>query len=102
VNDLRIAQLNLPPGMIDFGVGQPSPSLLPLMLLRKAAANRLNGNDAAFLAYGAEQGPIIFLSPPVHPWGWICSVPCLPDPVTPFLWKSRLIFWPCAFLPIII
>ncbi len=55
-NDPRIAQLNLPPGMIDFGVGQPSPSLLPLMLLRKAAANRLNGNDAAFLAYGAEQG----------------------------------------------
>jgi DNA-binding transcriptional MocR family regulator len=56
LNDPRIAQLNLPPGMIDFGVGQPSPSLLPLMLLRKAAANRLNGNDAAFLAYGAEQG----------------------------------------------
>ena len=55
-NDPRIAQLNLPPGMIDFGVGQPGPSLLPLMLLRKAAANRLNGNDAAFLAYGAEQG----------------------------------------------
>ena len=56
MNDLRIAQLNLPPGMIDFGVGQPSPSLLPLTLLRKAAANRLNGNDTAFLAYGAEQG----------------------------------------------
>jgi DNA-binding transcriptional MocR family regulator len=42
--------------MIDFGVGQPSPSLLPLMLLRKAAADRLNGDDAAVLAYGAEQG----------------------------------------------
>lgn len=55
-NDPRIAQLNLLPGMIDFGVGQPSPSLLPLVLLRKAAANRLNGTDAAFLAYGAEQG----------------------------------------------
>ena len=55
-NDPRIAQLNLPPGMIDFGVGQPSPSLLPLKLLRKASANRLNRNDASFLAYGAEQG----------------------------------------------
>ncbi|MEE4263921.1 MAG: PLP-dependent aminotransferase family protein [Desulfobacteraceae bacterium] len=56
MTDLRIAQLNLPPGMIDFGVGQPSPSLLPLKLLRKAAAHRLSGNDADFLAYGAEQG----------------------------------------------
>jgi len=56
VDDLRIAQLNLPPGMIDFGVGQPGPALLPLALLRKAAENRLDGNDAPFLAYGAEQG----------------------------------------------
>jgi len=56
VNDPRIAQLNLPPGMIDFGVGQPSPALLPLALLRTAVANRLDGKDAAFLAYGAEQG----------------------------------------------
>ncbi len=56
MNRLRIAQLNLPPGMIDFAAGQPSPALLPLALLRKAAANRLTGNDAPFLAYGAEQG----------------------------------------------
>lgn len=55
-NDPRIAQLEMPPGMIDFSAGQPSPSLLPLKLLRKAAANRLNGDDAAFLAYGANQG----------------------------------------------
>jgi len=56
VDDLPIAQLNLPPEMIDFGVGQPGPALLPLPLLRKAAENRLDGNDAPFLAYGAEQG----------------------------------------------
>jgi len=56
MNDPRIAQLNLPPGMIDFGVGQPGPSLLPLMLVRKAAANRLDGNDPSFLAYGTNQG----------------------------------------------
>ena len=56
MNDLRIVQLNLPPKMIDFGVGQPGPALLPLALLRKAAENRLDGNDAPFLAYGAEQG----------------------------------------------
>jgi DNA-binding transcriptional MocR family regulator len=52
----RIAQLNLPPGMIDFGVGQPDPELLPLESLRAAAESRLEGSDASFLAYGAEQG----------------------------------------------
>ena len=56
MNDLPIAQLNLPPGMIDFGVGQPGPALLPLAMLRNVAAIRLEGNDASFLAYGAEQG----------------------------------------------
>jgi DNA-binding transcriptional MocR family regulator len=56
VNDPRIAQLNLPPGMIDFGVGQPSPALLPLALLKKAAASRLDENDPSFLAYGINQG----------------------------------------------
>ena len=62
MNDPRIAQLNLPPGMIDFGVGQPSPALLLLALLRTAAANRLDGKDAAFLAYGTEQGDGYFRS----------------------------------------
>jgi len=56
VNDPSIAQLNLSPGMIDFGVGQPSPALLPLAQLKKAAASRLDGNDPSFLAYGANQG----------------------------------------------
>jgi DNA-binding transcriptional MocR family regulator len=46
----------MPPDMIDFSAGQPSPSLLPLALLREAAADRLSGHDAPFLAYGAEQG----------------------------------------------
>ena len=56
MNDPRIAQLYLPPGMIDFGAGQPSPALLPLALLKEAAANRLDGNDPSFLAYGTNQG----------------------------------------------
>ena len=56
MTDLKIAQLEVPPGMIDFSPGQPSPSLLPLALLRKADADRLGGTDAPFLAYGAEQG----------------------------------------------
>ena len=56
MNDIPIAQLNLSPGMIDFGIGQPGPALLPLAMLRNVAAIRLEGNDASFLAYGAEQG----------------------------------------------
>ncbi|MGB5749525.1 MAG: PLP-dependent aminotransferase family protein, partial [Desulfobacterales bacterium] len=56
MNDPRIAQLNLPPEMIDFGVGQPSPALLPLALLKEAAARRLDENDPSFLAYGTNQG----------------------------------------------
>jgi len=56
VTDPRIAQLNLPPAMIDLGVGQPSPTLLPLALLKEAAGGRLEGNDPSFLAYGANQG----------------------------------------------
>ena len=56
MTDIRIAQLKLPPGMIDFSPGQPSPSLHPLPQLREAAADRLAGSDSPFLAYGAEQG----------------------------------------------
>jgi DNA-binding transcriptional MocR family regulator len=53
---LQITQLNLPPEMLDFGVGQPSPALLPLDLMREAVVNRLSRNDVSFLAYGTEQG----------------------------------------------
>jgi 2-aminoadipate transaminase len=56
VDNIRTVQLNLPPGRIDFGVGQPSPALLPLALLKEAAAQRLNSRDASLLAYGAEEG----------------------------------------------
>ena len=62
MDSLHITQLDLPPGMIDLGVGQPGQALLPLALLRKAAASRLAGNDAPFLAYGAEQGDGYFRS----------------------------------------
>jgi DNA-binding transcriptional MocR family regulator len=56
VSPIQTTQLNIPKGMIDFGVGQPSPSLLPLSLLEKAAQHRLNRNDASLLAYGSQQG----------------------------------------------
>ncbi len=53
---IQTTQLNLPPGMIDFGAGRPSPALLPLAPLKKATENRLSRNDVSLLAYGAEQG----------------------------------------------
>jgi 2-aminoadipate transaminase len=56
VDSIRTVQLNIPPEMIDFGVGQPSPGLLPLSLLKEAAAHRLSRGDASLLAYGTEQG----------------------------------------------
>ena len=56
MDTIRTAQLNIPPETIEFGVGQPSPGLLPLALLKEAAAHRLSSGDASLLAYGAEQG----------------------------------------------
>lgn len=56
MDNVQTAQLNLPPDVIDFGAGQPSLHLLPLELLREAAANRLGNDDTAYLAYGAMPG----------------------------------------------
>jgi 2-aminoadipate transaminase len=52
----QTTQLNIPDGMIDFGVGQPSLSLLPLHALNEAAAHRLSQENRELLAYGADQG----------------------------------------------
>ncbi len=57
---LITTQVNPPPDMIDFGIGQPRPDLLPLELLKKAAAQRLGSGDAAYLAYGRGQGDDFF------------------------------------------
>jgi len=54
--DVQITQLNIPEGMINFGVGQPAPSLLPLEAMRKAVAHRMGHDDPLLLAYGVEQG----------------------------------------------
>ena len=56
MDKFKTAQLYIPPDVIDFGAGQPSPSLLPLELLREAAANRLGNDDTSYLAYGAMPG----------------------------------------------
>jgi DNA-binding transcriptional MocR family regulator len=57
---LPITQVNLPPGMIDLGVGQPGFDLLPLKVMQKAVAHWQSRDDATYLAYGAEQGEARF------------------------------------------
>lgn len=49
-------QNQVPPDVIDLGLGDPSLSLLPLDLIREAAQLRLSQSDHSFLQYGAEQG----------------------------------------------
>ena len=53
---IQTTQVNVPQGMINFGIGQPAPALLPLVELRKAAAHRLGQDDSSLLAYGAAPG----------------------------------------------
>ena len=53
---IQTTQLEIPPGMIHLGIGQPDPSLLPLASMRTAAEHRLSHDDASLLAYGAESG----------------------------------------------
>ncbi len=54
--EIKVAQIDMPPGLIDLGSGQPGPALLPLALMEKAAAHRLSQGDPSLLAYGYEQG----------------------------------------------
>ena len=56
MHTIQTTQLDIPPGMIHLGIGQPDPSLLPLALMKKAAEHRLCNNDTSLLAYGAETG----------------------------------------------
>jgi 2-aminoadipate transaminase len=53
---LSTIQNQVPPDVIDLGLGDPSLSLLPLELIREAAQLRLSQNDNSFLQYGVEQG----------------------------------------------
>lgn len=53
---MQITQLNIPKGMIDFGIGQPAISLLPTDILRQAAEHRLKQGDPSILQYGTEPG----------------------------------------------
>ncbi len=56
----QILQSDIPASLIDLGVGNPAPELLPLDLLRQAAAHALAQGDAAPLQYGFEAGDVRF------------------------------------------
>lgn len=53
---LPIVQTQIPPDVIDLGLGNPPLSLLPLEMIRDAAQSTLSQNDNSFLQYGTEQG----------------------------------------------
>jgi len=53
---IPVTQINLPPGFIDLGLGNPQTARLPLDLLRRAAETHFARREPTFLQYGAEQG----------------------------------------------
>jgi len=58
---LPILQTQIPPDVIDLGLGNPPFSLLPLDLIRASTQHSLAQPDNLFLQYGAEQGDGRFL-----------------------------------------
>jgi 2-aminoadipate transaminase len=52
----RFVQATIPPGVINLGLGQPSPRLLPLAEICRAAQAQLGGGDPLVLQYGAALG----------------------------------------------
>ena len=55
MDPIRTTQLDASSDIINLGIGQPSPSLLPLDFMRQAAAHRMREHPE-LLAYGLEQG----------------------------------------------
>jgi 2-aminoadipate transaminase len=53
---LSSAQKEIPPDMIDLGIGQPSPWLLPVEAIARAAAHCTDRPGCMLLSYGSEQG----------------------------------------------
>ncbi|UCF92095.1 MAG: PLP-dependent aminotransferase family protein [Desulfobacterales bacterium] len=79
MNTIQTTQLNIPPGVVDLGVGHPSPSLLPRAAMRTAAEHRLSQNDASLLAYGNEQGDGYFRAALAQFLGGHYGTPVGPD-----------------------
>ena len=56
MDEILITQINLPPGFIDLGIGNPDFDLLPLELLHSSAEKYFATGDPRSLQYGKEQG----------------------------------------------
>jgi DNA-binding transcriptional MocR family regulator len=53
---VQVAQISVPEGWIDFGIGQPHIDILPLEQLAEAATHRFRQGDRSILQYGMQQG----------------------------------------------
>jgi DNA-binding transcriptional MocR family regulator len=53
---IQVAQISVPEGWIDFGIGQPHVDILPLEQLAEAATHRFEQGDRNILQYGMQQG----------------------------------------------
>ena len=56
MTELAITQMDIPPGVIDLGMGNPDIDMLPLELLRQSAEVHFATGDRRSLQYGVEQG----------------------------------------------
>ena len=62
MTELAITQMDIPPGFIDLGMGNPDIEVLPLELIRQAAETHFATGDRRSLQYGLEQGDSYFRS----------------------------------------
>jgi len=56
MSEPKITQINVPPGFIDLGMGNPDFDLLPMELLHQSAEAYFTTSDPRYLQYGVEQG----------------------------------------------
>ena len=60
MDDPLITQINLPPGFIDLGMGNPDFDLLPLDMLHHSTEAYFTSGERRSLQYGSEQGDGFF------------------------------------------
>ncbi len=56
MSEPKITQINVLPGFIDLGMGNPDFDLLPMELLHQSAEAYFTTSDPRYLQYGVEQG----------------------------------------------
>lgn len=79
MNKIQVAQISVPEGFIDFGIGQPHVDILPLEQMAKAAAHRFEQGDRNILQYGMQQGSGSFRTLLAHFLSTEYDAPVEPD-----------------------